>query len=99
MRVAIKRPKKKPYFADVKNKLECLQRAVDGYIETVTLGGIVLIVDEEGLLKGKQYNCSIHGIDLYGTVIFCGTRGENFTALPLTAAEFKEEFPELYEED
>ena len=42
---------------EIANDLRALQHAVDGYIETVGLrDGAVMIVDEEGLLKGKPYN-------------------------------------------
>ena len=42
---------------EIANDLRVLQHAVDGYIETVGLrDGAVMIVDEEGLLKGKPYN-------------------------------------------
>ena len=42
----------------ISNTLENLQRTVGGYIETVTLpGGVVIICDEEGRIKGKPFNC------------------------------------------
>jgi Domain of unknown function (DUF3846) len=51
--------------------LEQMQRAVGGFIEIVTVGGTwdrreILIVDEEGRLKGKPVNA-------YGTARYRGT--------------------------
>jgi len=36
--------------------LEVAQREIGGYVEAVTLRDTVLLCDEEGLLKGLEYN-------------------------------------------
>ena len=71
---------------EIKNDLRALQHAVDGYIETVWLSeNAVMIVDEEGLLKGKPYNALASLIArtcIYGTALIVGTAGEEFTDCP-----------------
>ena len=71
---------------EIKNDLRALQHAVDGYIETVWLSeNAVMIVDEEGLLKGKPYNALASLIAhtcIYGTALIVGTEGEEFTDVP-----------------
>lgn len=77
---------KKPGEAFVKerirNTLKALQAFVGGYIETVTLGDVVVICDEEGTLKGRPYNCTLNGIDFVGNIILAGVEGEEFASLP-----------------
>lgn len=74
----------------IHNNLNNLQRTVDGYIETVTIGSLVLIVDEEGIIKGKPYNCRIAGFQLFGTIIAVGQSGEEFSDIPISFKEWKE---------
>lgn len=73
-----------PWQVDtVANELHALQKAVDGYIEVVTLvPGIVVICDEEGWLYNKPCNCEIAGIDFVGTILIAGTAGEEFCDVP-----------------
>ena len=71
---------------EVKNDLRALQHAVDGHIETVWLSeSAVMIVDEEGLCKGKPYNTLASLIAhtcIYGTALVVGVDGEEFTDCP-----------------
>jgi hypothetical protein len=70
---------------EIKNDLRALQHAVDGYIECVHLGDAVMIVDEEGLCKGKPYNALASLIAhtcIYGTALVVGVDGEKFTDCP-----------------
>lgn len=65
--VMIKEPGRIPRHVAISDTLENLQRTVGGYIETVTIcSDAVLIVDEEGRIKGKEWCCNIAGIDLCG---------------------------------
>jgi hypothetical protein len=75
----------KPFeWAAIDNTLDALQKAVGGYIETVTLpGNMVLVCDEEGVLKGKPLNAIIknrqgHGIPIVGDFFVCKEAGEDF---------------------
>lgn len=72
IKVYVKRVGEEAELCEIENTLEALQRTVDGYIETVTLGDVVVICDEEGRLKGKPHNCRYRSIPFCGTIIFAG---------------------------
>lgn len=58
IKVIIKRPDEKyGHVTGISYKLENLQKTVGGYIETLTLPGYVLIVNEEGRINGSPFNC------------------------------------------
>lgn len=66
----------------VENELEALQREVGGYIETLTLfEEVVLIMDEEGRLKGKEPSCICLGHIICGDCIIAGVDGDQFADL------------------
>lgn len=72
---------------DIENTLDALQSAVDGYIESVTLvpDRAVMIVNEEGLLRGLSPNpiaSAVANTQIVGTVIIVGVDGEEFTDVP-----------------
>ena len=72
---------------DIENTLDALQSAVDGYIETVRLvpGRAVMIVNEEGLLRGLSPNpiaSAVANTQIVGTAIIVGVDGEDFTDVP-----------------
>ena len=72
---------------DIDNTLEAFQNAVDGYIETVTLvsGRAVMIVNEEGLLRGLSPNpiaSAAANTQIVGTAVVVGVDGEEFTDVP-----------------
>ena len=81
--VVIKEPGKKPVvdpFFD--NTLEAFQKAVGGYIETVTLASdLVIICNEEGRILGLPHNCEVCGVDFCGTILAVGTKREEFASL------------------
>lgn len=77
-------------IAEIANNLETMQTIVGGYIETVTIGDVVAICDEDGRLKGKPYNCNWNGHELVGTVVFCGVDGDEFTDHPAFANNSKD---------
>lgn len=98
-----KRPGEIPRHVWVSNRLEALQKAVDGYIQTVGLkDDMVIICNEEGVLLGMEYNCTIEGCSFVGPILIVGiTEDEDgkqdFADLPCTWGEMKDEFPELWE--
>ncbi len=95
--VIIKRPGEKPYKTYISKTLENLQKTVGGYIEVVRIASdVCFIVDEEGLLKGLPYNFSVYGTKLFGTAVFCGVDGEDFTDMPVTFEQAKRLFPEMW---
>lgn len=81
--IMIKRPGEEPEVEPLfDNTLEAFQKAVGGYIETVTMcSDLVLICNEEGRLLGLPYNATICGLDFYGTVLAVGVKGEEFCSL------------------
>ena len=96
--VAIKEPGKAPRHVAISSSLNNLQKTVGGHIETLTLAkDMVMIVDEEGIIKGKDWCCNIAGVNLYGAVIMCGISGENFGDLPVDWKSLKKLFPGLWE--
>ena len=97
--VLIKEPGRNPRHVNISNTLENLQKTVGGYIETVTFcSDLVVICDEEGRLKGKEFCCEIVGVSFVGTVILCGVDGEEFADLPVAWDALKKMFPGLWEE-
>lgn len=82
MRVLVKNPGKDPNTMVITNNLHLLQQLVDGPIEVHTLtDGLVMIVNEEGKLKGLEPNFYVDRLKdtILGTAIFCGQDGEDFT--------------------
>lgn len=70
----------------IEDDLRALQNAVGGYIETVGLiDDAVMIVDEEGRLKGKPYNqiaSLIAQTGIVGTALIVGVDGDEFDDVP-----------------
>ena len=70
---------------DYEDSLDTLQRIVDGYIEYVNIDdGICMIVNEEGLLRGLDYNeigsMFYRGPLIVGDILIVGTKnGENIS--------------------
>lgn len=91
IKVIIKRPDEAVgHMTWIENSLKNLQRTVDGYIETVTIGtDLVIICNEEGRLKGLPYNCTICDMDFFGDLIFAGIDGDEFADIPLSMKDFK----------
>ena len=72
---------------DIDNTLEALQAAVEGYIETLLLipDQAVMIVNEEGLLKGLPVNpfaSAVAGTTIVGNALIVGIDGERFADIP-----------------
>ncbi len=73
---------------NIENRLEDFQQLVGGYIETVTVNEeLILIVNEEGKLKGLPGNFPFRGDWLCGTVVAAGSAGEEFASCPLRSDE------------
>lgn len=69
---------------DIENKLEELQKQVEGYIECVTLipGKLVMVVNEEGLILELPYNMSASIIarrNIVGNALIVCCDDEDFT--------------------
>lgn len=98
IRIMRKKPGEAPEFITIDNTLEALQAEVGGYIEPVTVAeNLVIICDEEGRLKEKPHNCRLFGsLDLVGTILFVGRRGEHFADVPMNERTAKRLFPSLW---
>ena len=69
----------------VKNELRDLQNEVGGYIEKVKFtDDLVLLMDEDAKMKRRKANPFTPG--LYGDVVICAVRGEEFAGLSLMKA-------------
>lgn len=69
----------------IENTLEAMQRIVEGYIEVVNLGdGVLVVCNEEGLIRDMPLNCRIGQIVLFGPVIVLGEDGEEFADVPIS---------------
>ena len=84
---ALKIEKNRIAEIDIENTLEALQAEVDGYIETVTLvpDQAVMIVNEEGVLRGMSPNPSAYltaGRPIFGNALVVGVNGDEFTDSP-----------------
>lgn len=74
---------REPYITNIENSLRNMQNYVGGYIETETIlqaPEVVLVCDEEGVLKGRAVNPSVP--DIVGDCFLCGVAGEEFADLP-----------------
>lgn len=77
-----KRPGEWAEIVEIENELSALQKEVGGYLESVTFAeDAAILCDEEGRLKGYEYNCNICGVDFVGTILVVGVDGEEFCDL------------------
>lgn len=78
-----KEPGKKPQLEPLfDNTLSSFQKAVGGYIEAVTITkDVVVICNEDGRIRGLEYNTSLSGFDFYGPIVVVGVKGDEFTSV------------------
>lgn len=104
IKVIIKRPDEKyGHVTWISDTLENLQRIVEGHIEVVPItpvlpdvglinNGLIMICNEEGKILGLEKNF-IMGIlapdVIVGTVIICGTDGDEFGDVPIDMSMWK----------
>lgn len=93
IKVILKRVKDK-YGKEIEipDTLKKLQELVGGYIETLTLRpGLVAIFNEEGRLRGMDYNCRIDGVPIVGPVLIAGADEEGeLQDCPISISEWIE---------
>lgn len=81
----IKHPGEDAEVEMIENTLKTFQNIVGGYIECVTIDpGLVAVVDEEGIINSKPFNMKLGVHQLFGTIVFVGVDGEEFTNCPTT---------------
>lgn len=89
MKVVRKDPGEKPRIISLENTLSALQKAVGGYIETVTFcSNAAIVCNEEGRLLGMAHNCRVLGIDFVGTILVVGVEGCEMRSLTEKEAAF-----------
>ena len=85
IKVLVKEPGQKFEQQEIENKLEEFQELVGGYIETVTIAtDLVLICNEEGRIKGSEYNCEVLGREFVGTIVLAGVKKDEFSDCPIS---------------
>lgn len=85
MKIARKKPHEPWEIIDIENTLEALQHEVGGYIETFTITtDCCLVMNEEGAIRNLPYNLRFLGLQLFGTVLAVGVKGDEFCDLPLS---------------
>lgn len=87
MRAVYKRPGEPARIIDVENTLEALQEKVEGYIETLRFGKLLMLVNEEGKIRGMKTNFWYNDDLIAGPVLIVDTQGEEFTGLSMEAAK------------
>ncbi len=102
MTVVMVEPGKEAYVTEIGRRLEDMQRAVDGYIETFYPGPddeAVFICNEDGKLDGHRPNRAVYSKDgemtdiIFGPFFICGSDGERFASLP---ENLREKYTEMY---
>ena len=84
MRVLVVRPgATMPVTKVIDGTLESMQKLVEGYIQCVVLlpGRLVLICNEEGILRSLPYNRRVCGHDIYGTFFLCKPSDDRLVGL------------------
>lgn len=91
IKVIVKRPDEKyGHVTHVSNRLENLQKTVEGHIETVPLTTKdVIICNEEGKLKNLPRNVRMYGDTVYsetlvGNIIVAGVAGDEFSDINIS---------------
>lgn len=89
IRCIIKRPDEQyGHVTNISCSLKNLQKTVEGYIETLTIGGgVVIICNEEGKIQKLEPNFWVRTgfiLDqIRGTAIIIGQSGDKFCDLPI----------------
>lgn len=98
MLAIIKQPGEPAKRIDIDNTLQALQKAVGGYIETVTLfEDVTLICNEEGRLMDLPYNMEFLGIHFVGPLLVVGRIEDEFRSL--TDEEFRRVMKHIFQQE
>lgn len=91
IKVLAKRPETDWYVTYLSNSLGNMQAFVGGYIETVAIAeDAVIVCNEEGRIKGLDFNCTVADVEFYGDIFVCGIKGADFADVPVTLKDWKE---------
>lgn len=78
LRAVFKDPGEQPVVGWITDRLEEYQAVVGGPIELVALDHCVIIVNEEGKLRGMRRNFPIPRDIIVGPAVFIGVDGDEF---------------------
>lgn len=82
LKVVLQRPGHISEVVAIPNTLEDFQQLVGGYIETLSLpNGFVIVMNEEGRLKGLRANIICYAGVIVGNVVITKAEGEGFVSL------------------
>ena len=96
IRVIVKNPGEAPEEREVPNTLAALQSLVGGYIEAVAMArDAVILVNEEGKLRGLAPNVMYFDEVLVGPVVIVGVRGDEVVDVPPAARMMRRIFREV----
>jgi len=83
IKALVKEPGQSWRLREIDNTLEAFQQIVGGYIEQITLDdNVILIVNEEGKLRGLAPNFMIPGDMVVGTAIMTYSKSDEFEDIP-----------------
>ena len=104
IKVIVKRPDEKfGHMTWISDTLENLQKHIDGHIQVVPItpvlpgeglinNGLVMICNEKGKIRhlNRNFVMGIAAPDVVvGTVILCGTNGDEFADIPIDMSQWK----------
>lgn len=87
--VLYKQPNKKPKRIQIENKLEDMQKLVDGYIEIVRYKDVFLVCNEEAKLRGLEPNVTFGSEVICGSFFLIGDDKVNADFISLTEKQIK----------
>lgn len=91
MRAVLKKPNCNPSVININNTLKDIQCAVGGHFEALVYSyeyALLMLCDEEGKLKGLDYNFTLGPDDIVGNVLFVSAVGEEFRELDERQIDF-----------
>ena len=97
IKVMIKEPQKKPYFAEVDGSLQYMRKIVGGELEGYPLAtDLTLLCDSNAPYGDKPYNASLMGLPICGTFVLVGVSAGELTSLPVSEDDVQKAFPSLF---
>ena len=96
IKVIIKEPMKPAVTSVVKNTLNAFRQLVGGYIEAIRLRGCIMLVNEDGKLRGLTANLACGADLIVGTAVFVGESAGEFSDCELTWREISKQVTDLW---
>ena len=75
IKAVVKLPKKDPYMTPISADPDDMRELLGGYIDEIEIcTELLLLCDEDGIIKGRPYNFRFGSVDFAGTVVFVGKK-------------------------